>query len=133
MDAEGSKEIRVEEAKKNMDFEAQIGRSFAPEFVSILASNAADTIREWMKKNNCPKQVIDLFDHVIMLERDTIHLENHDLSDWDATGLAQEIGNITELIAQLGGEFQNKYLVTNPRENVITWQPAPSASPALQE
>lgn len=124
MDTKEIEEIKADVIKKDMEFEAQIGRSYAPEFVRNLADVAGNTLREWLKKNGCPEQAIDLLDNVIILERDTIHLENHNLSDWDARGLAQEIGNITERIAQLGGVFHDEYCVSRTRENMITWQPA---------
>lgn len=124
MDAEEIKAIKTEMIQRNLDFETILGRSFAPEFISILADNAENTLREWMKKNGCPEQAVYLLEEVIMLERYNILLENHHtLSDWDARGLIEEIGNITESIAQLGGTFTDGYLSTNPRENVITWQP----------
>jgi hypothetical protein len=132
MDAETKYKVRMDQIQKSLDFEAQIGRSFAPEFISNLADVAGDTLRLWLKNNNCPKEAVDLLDNVIILERDAINLRNHTLHDWDARGLTEEIGNISERIAQLGGVFQSKYLVSNPRENMITWQPAPPASPAVQ-
>jgi hypothetical protein len=123
MDAETKDKVIKDEIQKELDFEAQIGRSFAHEFISCLANVAGDTLREWLKKNNCPGEAVELLDNVIILERDAIYLENHTLGDWDARGLTQEVGNITERIAKLGGVFQSKFLISYPRESVIAWQP----------
>lgn len=121
MDAElNVKEI---EQRKELDYQAELGRSYAPEFISSIANQAVETLEAWLRANNAPSEVINLVDDVVVLERCARGLENGKLSDWDALSLIQELPLITERIARLGGSYCGGGSESFPRENVIIWQP----------
>jgi len=113
--------------------EVEYGRSYAPEFVRSLANQALDTLIKWLRNNHAPEDVIDLTDQITILSRYDEYMKDGKLPEAYAVGLTQDIGKITESICHLGGTFCGGGCESNQRENLITWQPAPSASPALQE
>jgi hypothetical protein len=123
MDAKLIDDIKISEIKKSMEFEAKLGKSYAPEFVTSLAINAGLTLETWLAKNGAPKEAVDLLYYVIILERAAANLEDSTISDMEALTLTEEIPTITRLIVQMGGVFSDPAGDTYERENVITWQP----------
>lgn len=113
--------------------EASLGRGYAPEFIEVLADQGFEVLLNWLKVNHIPEEVVDLYQHIWMLKTYLEWSRNGELEDAGAQDLAQIIPPVTEIIAKLGGFFEYSGYYSNLRENVITLQPAPSASPALQE
>jgi hypothetical protein len=109
---------REESQNKRLDDEAEQGRKFAPEFVGSLGDTANQTLRGYLKSNQAPKQVIDLLDDAIMLERVEQELRHDHLNDWDAGWLTESIPEITQRIAELGGIFHGGGSISISREPI---------------
>ncbi len=105
--------------------ESALGHEYAPEFIEILAKQGFEVLLDWMKINYIPEKVIDLFQDVWMLKMHLEDIQKGQLQDVSAQDLAQIIPQMTERIAQLGGTFEYSDYESEPRQNVITWQPGP--------
>ena len=115
-----------------IDYEVELGSQWSEEFIESLSIQANKTLIDWLKANNAPKEVVDMLEDVILLERCVSGFENQNLSDNLAMQLTQELPSITYHIVELGGVFCSGSSESHRRENVIAWQPAPSASPVVQ-
>jgi hypothetical protein len=114
MDEQSNNE-KQEIGAKIHECKADLGRSYAPEFIDILAKQSYEILLEWMKKNHLPEEVIDLLDNIILLNNDLDEIKQGGLSDWSAAGLAEEIPHIIECISQLGGTFSYLDYESDPR------------------
>ena len=122
-------DVKREVIQSIMDYEVELGALWSKEFIGALSTQANKTLIDWLKANNAPKQVVDMLEDVILLERCVSGFENQNLSDNLAMQLTQELPSITYHIAELGGVFCGGGSESYRRENVITWQPARPAPP----
>jgi hypothetical protein len=98
--------------------EIEIGRSYPPELVGMLALNGVNTLIDWLKKNHAPRQVVDLADHVFLLSRAEVQLQNNNLPDFSANGLSEQIALTAQEIIALGGVFSGGGLQSIPHESL---------------
>lgn len=94
-------------------------KQFAPEFISSIAENAAQTVLEWLLANNVPEEVRYLSDYSLMLERYSNQAEYGKMSDRDIKELTAELPKVTEYIARLGGEFAGPCTISTPRKDAL--------------
>jgi len=126
-------ELRKAVIEAITDYEVELWSLWSEEFIASLSIQANETLIDWLKANNAPKEVVDMLEDVILLERCVSGFENQNLSDNLAMQLTQELPSITYHIVELGGVFFSGSSESHRRENVITWQPSPSAPPAVQQ
>ena len=99
----------------------KIGSQYPVEFVNILASDAARTLRDWLDANGAPQEAIDLLDNAMLLRQYAGSLEAGELTDSEASFLAEIVPETTSLIARMGGVFRGREGGSFARENVVTW------------
>ena len=87
---------------------AQIGKSFQPEFLQCIADQALDLAIEQLRAHQVPEQVISLLEAAIQVESYTIQLQAGALNDTAAVDIADTLPEMTRLIWNLGGSFQNQ-------------------------
>ena len=95
---------------------AEVGRTYPPEFLSALADDARELLRDRLGAKGL-KPEIELFDTIITMERYSIRAENppQGLQDFEAADVVDAVANTTRLIAENGGKFYSAIGDTIPR------------------
>ena len=98
---------------------AEVGRTYPPEFLSAMADDARELMRDRLKAKAL-KPELELFDNIIMMERYSIRAENppEGLRDFEAADVVDVVANTTRLIAENGGKFYSAIGNTIAREVV---------------
>jgi len=93
----------------------EVIKQYAPEFISTIAETAWQTVFDWMQTNHVPEEVIRLADNSILLERFSNKAEYGKMSDVDLKEFTENLPEVTEFIARLGGTFIGPATVSIPR------------------
>ena len=101
---------------------ADIGRKYAPEFISGLSIDIHSALYDWLKNNSAPTEILHALEHDNMLKGYSGALNRGELSDMDAHELVLVVPEITELVMKLGGTLYCEAGESARRENVLTWQ-----------
>jgi hypothetical protein len=81
------------------------GRTYAPEFIDMLAETCGTLLTERLRANPLTERLADLADAALMLKVCAELARSDRLAGMAAVILAQEIPSITRLIVELGGAF----------------------------
>jgi hypothetical protein len=90
--------------------------ALAWEFVTILQETAQEALREWLEKNNAPKAALDLSDRLTSLQLYVDQAREGKVLWAFNVSIAQDVRDIANLIAELGGVFHGPDSVSIRRE-----------------
>jgi hypothetical protein len=92
--------------KYAMAYKADLGRSYSHEFLRYLSDLSYSVLGEWLQEN-APEEIQDLFQDVIILNRDVAAFEGPGKpSDFYFSGLTETVSQVSQLIPRLGGKFE---------------------------
>lgn len=85
--------------------EAEMGRTMPAPFVTFLALKCSETFRGWLEDQNPPREVLDLFEDVLLFREWEADVLAGRLSDVSARGLAENVGPAMARVLAMGGSF----------------------------
>jgi hypothetical protein len=100
-------------------------KQYAPEFITTVAETAESAVLDWMRANHVPDEVTQLAGDAFLLERFSTKAQygRGAMSDVDIKEFEENLPEVTEYIARLGGVFVGPETRSFSREDVLTWQP----------
>jgi len=114
------KKVRGEVFQAQQDELARIGRRYPPELIADLAENLFETIRKWLLANLAPDSIIEGIDDIVMLGRYESFYRPAKMGEGDFAGLPEMIANDTQIILELGGDFNG-----DGGHEPLKWHPDP--------
>jgi len=105
MEKQQEEKLTKEQLQAIHGFAVNVGKSYQPEFVEMLASTLYDLVLGQMKRANMSEDAINLLEYYSALKTYALELKSGSLSDVGADDLAVSVPAVTQLIWKMGGSF----------------------------
>jgi hypothetical protein len=102
---EAEPEFDIEFLRKAHRFNAELCKTYPPQFLHFLADHAADLVDTWMKEHEAPEEILDLAYNAKNLEQLARDMELDRTSRVELEMGFEQIPETVSLIVKLGGKF----------------------------
>jgi hypothetical protein len=98
-------EFDIEFLRKVHKFNAELCKTYPPQFLHFLADHASDLVETWMREHEAPEEIMDLGYNAKNLEQLARDMELNTASRVELEMGFEQIPETVNLIVKLGGKF----------------------------